>query len=312
MSGEKKNPTMSIIENLNQISRNAGLRIYKREFLLGYTRMLQWIAAYGKKWIRKMKPSKNKIRLSIVIPVLNEEANLKVLLPILKALINVPHEILIVYDIDNDDSIPVVKTMQRNYPGLRLIHNKLGRGVINAIKSGTDNAIGHYALIIAADDFGAIFAINDMVSLMDNGCDLVNGTRYAHGGKNITGSLISKFLSITANKLFHALSGLALTDPTLGVKMFRRSKFNEINLESKPVGWAVSFEFAIKAQLAGWKLGEVPLISLNRLYGGKSSFKPGPWVAEYTKWFLWGLTRLPHLKMKKKVSLRIPFNIKQK
>ena len=214
----------------------------------------------------------NKIKLSVIIPVLNEGTNLRILLPILKVMINVTHEVLIVHDIPNDDSIPVVKTMQRNYPRLRLVHNKLGRGVINAIKSGANNAVGNYVLIIAADDFGSIFAINDMVSLMDDGCDLVNGTRYTHGGKNITGSLTSKFLSIIANKLFYTLSGSALTDPTLGVKMFKRSKFNKINLESKPVGWAVSFEFAIKAQLAGWKLGEVPLISLNRFYGGKSSF----------------------------------------
>ncbi|MBI2523105.1 glycosyltransferase [Candidatus Woesearchaeota archaeon] len=259
-----------------------------------------------------MKQTKNKIKLSVIVPVLNEGTNLRMLLPILNGVIHVAHEVLIVHDIPNDDSIPVVKTMQRDYPRLRLVHNRLGRGVINAIKSGANNAMGDYALIIAADDFGSIFAINDMVSLMDDGCDLVNGTRYAYGGKNITGSLTSKLLSIIANKLFYTLSGSALTDPTLGVKIFKHSKFNEINLESKPVGWAVSFEFAIKAQLAGWKLGEVPLISLNRIYGGKSSFKLGSWLAEYTKWFLWGLTRLPHLKMKKKVSLRIPFNIKQK
>lgn len=258
------------------------------------------------------KQINNKIKLSVIIPVLNESINLKMLLPILKGIINSTHEVLIVCDIPNDDSIPAVKSMQGNYPRLKLIHNKLGRGVINAIKSGVNNAVGNYILIIAADDFGAIFAINDMVSLMDDGCDLVNGTRYAYGGKNITGSLISKSLSTIANKLFHILSGSSLTDPTLGVKMFRRSKFDQIKLESKPIGWAVSFEFAIKAQAARWKLGEVPLISLNRLYGGKSSFKPGPWIAEYTKWFLWGLARLPHLKTKRKVSIRIPLNIKQK
>ena len=256
------------------------------------------------------KKTNNKIKLSVIIPVLNESINLKMLLPILKGIVNSTYEILIVYDISNDDSIPTVKVMQKKYPRLKLVHNELGRGVINAIKSGVNNAVGNYVLIIAADDFGAIFAINDMVSLMDDGCDLVNGTRYAYGGKNITDSLISKFLSTIANKMFHTLSGSVLTDPTLGVKMFRRLRFNQINLKSKPVGWAVSFEFAMKTQLAGWKLGEVPLISLNRIYGGKSSFKLGPWIVEYTKWFLWGLIKLPHLKTKRKVLLRIPLNIK--
>ena len=253
-----------------------------------------------------------KIKLSIVMPVFNEGVNLKMMLPILEALVEAPHEVLVVHDIPDDDSIPVVRAMQRNYPRLRLVHNKSGKGVINAIKAGANNAVGNYVLIIAADDFGSIFAINDMVSLMDDGCDLVNGTRYSYGGKNITGSLISKFLSTIANKLFYTLSGSALTDPTLGVKMFRRSKFNQISLESKPVGWAVSFEFAIKAQAAGWKLGEVPLISLNRIYGGKSSFKAAVWAVEYMKWFLWGMAKLHGSKVKKKTLFRIPSNIKQK
>mgnify|MGYP001591083900 CR=1 FL=1 len=251
-----------------------------------------------------------KIKLSIVIPVLNEGVNLKILLPILESVVETPHEVLVVYDIDNDDSIPVVKSMQKKYSNLRLVNNTLGRGVINAIKAGVNNASGEYALTIAADDIGPLLAIEDMASLMDQGMDLVNATRYAHGGKNIGGVFISRLLSTTANKMFHLLSGSALTDPTFGVKMFKRQKFNELNLESNPVGWAVAFEFAIKAQAAGWKLGEVPLISLNRMYGeGKSSFRM-KWAREYSKWFLWGMKNLLFSGKKSKVIVRIPEKIK--
>ncbi len=247
------------------------------------------------------------------MPVLNEGINLKMMLKILKATIEVSHEVLIVYDIPGDDSIPIVKDMQKTYPNVKLVHNKLGKGVINAIKSGVDTALGEYVLIIAADDIGPMLAVDDMISLMDGGCDLVNATRYAYGGRNMGGFFISRFLSRIANKLFHIMSGSALTDPTLGVKMFRRSLFSKLKLESKPIGWAVSFEFAIKAQLAGWKLGEVPMVSINRFYGGKSSFKLGPWVTEYTKWFLWGLTRL-HFSGRgsHKISVKIPEKIKSR
>lgn len=257
------------------------------------------------------KLRKNKTKLSIVIPVLNEGVNLRILLRMLKAIVDIKHEVLVVYDLPNDDSIPAVKSFQKNYPGLKLVHNKLGRGVINAIKSGVDNAVGEYALTIAADDIGPLLSIEDMVALMDEGCDLVNATRYAHGGKNIGGVFISRELSTLANKLFHALSGSRLTDPTFGVKMFRRSKFNQLNLESKPVGWAVSFEFAIKAQAAGWKLGEVPLISLNRLYGGgRSSFRLN-WLVEYSRWFFFGLKNLHFSgRPKSTVLVRIPEKIK--
>jgi dolichol-phosphate mannosyltransferase len=257
----------------------------------------------------KMEKENRRIKLSVVMPVLNEGANLKVILPILKAMINVPHEVLVVYDIQNDNSIAVVKSMQKSYPGLKLVYNKLGRGVINAMKSGVRAAGGNYVLTIAADDIGPPLAINDMIVLMDKGCDLVNGTRYKHGGKNAGGVFISRLLSTTANYIFHVLSGSSLTDPTFGVKMFKHSRFNELNLKSKPVGWSVSFEFAIKAQVAGWKLGEVPLISLNRLYGkGKSSFRLN-WVSEYMKWFLFG-TRKLLFRRKNKVIVRIPENLK--
>jgi len=255
-----------------------------------------------------MRQENKKIKLSVVIPVLNEGENLKVLFPILKALIKVPNEILIVYDFLGDDTVPVVKAMQKNHRGLKLVHNKLGRGVINAIKSGVREASAEYVLTIAADDIGPPLGINDMFNLMEKGCDLVNGTRYAYGGKNVGGIFISRILSTAANKIFHLMSGSVLTDPTFGVKMFRRSKFKEINLLSKPIGWAVSFEFAIKAQAAGWKLGEVPLISLNRLYGkGKSSFKLN-WIKEYSKWFLWGMK---NLLLSKRRSKKVLVNIRK-
>lgn len=251
-----------------------------------------------------------KIKLSIVMPVLNEGVNLKIILPILEAVVETPHEVLVVHDIPNDDSIPAVKSLQKKYPDLKLVHNNLGRGVINAIKAGVDNSSGTYVLTIAADDIGPLLAIEDMVALMDKNIDLVNATRYAHGGRNIGGIFISRTLSTAANKIFHLLSGSSLTDPTFGVKMFKRQKFHELNLEANPVGWAVAFEFAIKAQAAGWKLGEVPLISLNRMYGeGKSSFRLN-WAKEYSRWFFWGMSNLLFSGKKNKVTVRIPEKIK--
>ena len=73
--------------------------------------------------------------------------------------------------------------------------------------------------------------------------------------------------------------------------MFCRTLFETLDLRARPIGWAVTFEMAIKAQLAGLVLGEVPIVSIDRLYGGKSTFVLGPWVSEYLRWFLWGLRR---------------------
>lgn len=227
--------------------------------------------------------------LSILLPVRNEGINLKIMLKILRAVVEEPHEVIVIHDTADDCSIPVVQEIQKSYPELFLVHNTLGRGVVNAIKAGVEAARGKYILIFAADEVGPVLAIEDMIGLMNDNCDFVSCTRYAHGGRRLGGSWIGGLLSRSANRLFHRLSGLPFSDATTGIKMFRRDVFHKLNLESRPVGWAVAFEMAIKAQQMGLRLGEVPIVSIDRLYGGESTFRLGPWVGEYSRWFLWGL-----------------------
>ena len=74
--------------------------------------------------------------------------------------------------------------------------------------------------------------------------------------------------------------------------MIRRDRFETFHLESRPIGWSVAFEMSIKAQTLGLTLGEVPIISIDRLYGGKSTFRIGAWTAEYFRWFVWGIGRV--------------------
>jgi len=79
----------------------------------------------------------------------------------------------------------------------------------------------------------------------------------------------------TANWLFFHVARSPFTDATTGCKMFRRDLFQKFGLASRPIGWAFAFEMAIKAQHLGLRLGEVPLVSIDRLFGGKSSFRWG-------------------------------------
>lgn len=231
-------------------------------------------------------------KLSILLPVRNEGPNLRIMVKILKAVVEVPHELLIVYDFPEDDSIPVVRQMQTAYGNVRLIHNELGRGVINAIRAGVAAAEGQYVLLFAADEVGPVLAIEDMIALMEEGCDLVSCTRYARGGRRLGGSLIGGLLSRLANRLMRWVAGCVLSDATTGIKMFRRDRFAELDLQARPIGWAVTFEMAVKAQAAGWRMGEVPIVSIDRLYGGTSSFRLGAWTMEYLRWFAWAALNL--------------------
>jgi dolichol-phosphate mannosyltransferase len=227
--------------------------------------------------------------VSILIPVKNEGLNLTIMLKILRAVVDVPHEVLVVFDREGDDSLFVVDAMAPQYPTIRAVHNTLGAGILNALRSGIARARGKYVLIFAADEVGPVLAIDDMLALMDQGCEFVSCTRYAYGGRRLGGSLVGGLLSRLANWLFCRLSGCRLTDATTGIKMFRPELFETLRLQARPVGWAVAFEMAIKAQVAGLRLGEVPIISIDRLYGGKSTFALGSWTVEYLRWFVWGL-----------------------
>jgi dolichol-phosphate mannosyltransferase len=243
--------------------------------------------------------------LSILLPVRNEGINLRIMVKLLKAVVEVPHELLIVYDFPEDDSIPVVRGMQESYANLRLVQNERGKGVVNAIRAGVEAATGDYILIFAADEVGPVLAIEDMLALMGEGCDMVSCSRYAHGGRRLGGSMIGGALSRLANQLFCRFGGCVLTDATTGIKLFRRSLFASLELEARPVGWAVTFEMAMKAQLAGWRLGEVPIVSIDRLYGGASTFRLGPWTGEYLRWFMWGWKNLRRVPRSQRPVVRV-------
>jgi dolichol-phosphate mannosyltransferase len=246
--------------------------------------------------------------LSILLPVRNEGFNLRIMLKILRAVLDAPHEVLVVYDSPTDTSIDLINEIGQSYPELRGVHNTSGRGVVNAIRSGVEVAEGDIILIFAADEVGPVLAIEDMLSLIREGCEFVSCTRYAHGGRRLGGSVIGGVLSRCANWLFHRLCRSPFSDATTGIKMFRKEIFGRLNLESRPIGWAVAFEMAIKAQHAGLRLGEVPIVSIDRLYGGESTFRIGPWVTEYSRWFWWGArAAISGGQRTPSISVRIPY-----
>lgn len=248
------------------------------------------------------------MKLTILLPVRDEGLNLQIMLKILRATVDVEHEVLVVCDNAQDQSIPHVEAMRPENPNVRVVLNSRGRGVINAITSGVQAATGDVVLIFAADEVGPVLAIDDMLQLIEQGCDFVSCTRYAHGGRRLGGSLIGGVLSRTANRLLHGLARSSFTDCTTGIKMFRRSVFESLDLASRPIGWAVAFEMSIKAQLLGLRLGEVPIVSIDRLFGGESTFRVGAWTSEYSRWFIWGAPRLWR-RGRSSVAVRIPSSI---
>ena len=82
----------------------------------------------------------NKKNLSIVLPVYNEKESLSLMIKILNLSLDFEKEIIIVYDDENDNSIPITKKLQESFQNIKLVHNDLGKGVKFAITAGIKNA----------------------------------------------------------------------------------------------------------------------------------------------------------------------------
>ena len=74
--------------------------------------------------------------LSVVMPVFKEGEAVEPVLRALTAAITTPHEILVVYDFDEDPTVPVIDRLAAELPAVRGLRNDLGRGVLNAMKAG--------------------------------------------------------------------------------------------------------------------------------------------------------------------------------
>ena len=139
-------------------------------------------------------------------------------------------------------------------------------------------------MITAVDEIFPIVAVEKMIDFMiSKELDFVSGTRYS-GGVRLGGSFLALF-SLEWQIFFKFLTNIPFTDCTTGIKLMKKNVWKSIDLESKPIGWAYSFELAIKVFLRKYNVGEFPLKSVDRLFGGSSTFKFGPWLKEYLRWF---------------------------
>ena len=247
------------------------------------------------------------MKLSIVIPVRNETLTLKVVAHVIEALVDAEHEIVVVYDDPGDASVPVISDLGERHPNLVGVLNETASGAYGAVRAGVAAARGDYVLIYTADEIVPIIAIPYLLSLMDDGCDFVAMTRYRHGGGRFGRSRVGTWLSLLANRMFRRIAGATLSDCTSGAKMFRPRDFDDLLEDAQPQGWDFAFEMAVNAQLRGMTLGEVPIISVDRMFGGESTYRLWPWVVSYTRVLLRGLRRLGFHPFRRPAEPRVLF-----
>jgi dolichol-phosphate mannosyltransferase len=227
--------------------------------------------------------------LTIAVPVYEEADNIEKLVRTVEALVRLPHELAIIYDRDEDNTLPVARRLAREFPNIRLMKNRFGngKGVVNAVRTGLYGTSSDYVCIVTADSTDPPEAVVRMYSLALQGYDLVSGSRYGKGGRKYGGPWFQTKLSKWGNGAFQALTGFPISDPTYSLKMYRRGLLNSVTVESEG-GWALSFELSIKAYLQGFRLTEIGTVWVDRQFG-KSKFRLTGWFPVYAKWFFYGL-----------------------
>ncbi len=221
--------------------------------------------------------------LSIVVPVFKEGEAVAPVLRALTAGVATPHEVIVVYDFDEDPTVPVVERLQAELPAIRGLRNDLGRGVLNAMKAGIAASAGQFVLISMADGSDEPQIVDTMVAMARDGADVVSASRYMRGGRQVGGPRLKRLMSRTAGLTLHWLGGVATHDPTNNFKLYARRFLDATPIESK-AGFELALELTVKATLARRRVAEVPTTWRDRAEG-QSNFRLRKWLPHYLHWY---------------------------
>jgi len=225
-------------------------------------------------------------KLNIVVPVYNEGDNFASLRVALTSAIHTPFEALVIYDIDEDDTIPAVQqAIAEGETRFRLKKNTVGRGVVGAILTGFKLAGKGPVLVVMADLSDDLSQVDQMVDLHRQGYHVVAASRYMPGGQLLGGPFIKRNLSKWGGRTLRSLRGIPTSDATNAFKLYDGEMLNSLKIESSG-GFEISLEITVKAFLAGYRITELPTTWRDRTTG-QSRFRLWQWLPLYLKWYFY-------------------------
>ena len=202
--------------------------------------------------------SPHSVKVSIVIPALNEEENLPYVMPRIPSGI---HEVILV---DGHSTDGTVATACQLCPEIRIIMQE-GQGKGAAIRSGFAAATGDIVIILDADGSTDPAEIPVFVGALLAGADFVKGSRFLQGGGTADMTPIrwfgNRFFVLLANLLFRT----HFTDITYGYNAIWRAHALFLALEID--GWANEIISNIRAARSGLCVVEVASFEYERIAG---------------------------------------------
>src|SRR3989344_1021184 len=231
------------------------------------------------------------MRLSIVMPVYNEGEVIKKTIHGVETKVKIPHELLIIYDMNEDTTIEPVQKLQKKFPKAKLVKNIYGKGALNALKTGLKKAKGKAVCVMMADLTDDPVILNQMYREYDQGFDVVAASRYMKGGRQIGGPLIKRILTQTAGLSLHYLVGLPTHDATNSFRLYSKKFLKSVKIESDG-GFELATELTVKAHFNGYKVTEVP--TTWTYLDKESRFYLRKWLPKYLKWYLLAINKKFH------------------
>jgi glycosyltransferase involved in cell wall biosynthesis len=198
------------------------------------------------------------VSISVVIPALNEAANLPHVLTRIPSMVD---EVLLVDGHSEDDTITVARAIR---PDIRvLLQHSRGKG--NALACGFAAASGNIVVMLDADGSTDPAEIPLFVDSLLAGSDFAKGSRFVEGGESADITRIraagNRVLSMAVNLLFRT----RYTDLCYGYNAFWRHCLPHMRVTSS--GFEVETLINVRIARAGLSVTEIPSIEYERLHG---------------------------------------------
>lgn len=208
----------------------------------------------------------------VIIPMYNEKENAAA---IIEAVLALPHgfDVLVVDDNSPDGTAAIVRSKMEEHPGRVDIIERAGKlGLGTAYITGFRHALdAGYDFIFEMDaDFS--HDPKDLERLYEacstGGMDVAVGSRYLTGVNVVNWPMGRVLMSYFASKYVRFVTGLDVHDTTAGFCCYRREVLETMELDKiRFKGYAFQIEMKFTADKCGFKVGEVPIVFVNRVLG---------------------------------------------
>ncbi len=222
-------------------------------------------------------------RLSVLIPVFNEEHTLDTILArLLDVKLPLELEILAVDDGSSDGSWRVLQRLEELEPRLRALQHRRNLGKGAAVRTAIKRMTGDVAVVQDADlEYNPADLPALLEPLLAGEADAAFGTRFPRGG-DWTSPWWHWVVNHTLTSATNTVAGLELTDMETCYKMVRADVLQRLSLRSRT--FTIEPELTCRLAQAGARICEVPIGYAHRSW--KEGKKIGPRDAWKAIWQL--------------------------